>query len=186
MLAGVLFDQPTNAINRNFTMFRIKTRAEQVLFSACGFWRTFGSMVKPSALQFSFARSSGPGGQNVNKVNTKVDCRFVLCEASWLAPLERAALKATFPNRVNKKGEFVVVSTQSRSQAENRQDCIAKLQDCIDECEYGVHWEAEGSPSTMPAKKKKKKKKTPAKRVVPVQSSRRRGDPFKQTSKPVR
>ena len=78
-------------------------------------------------LQISFSRSSGPGGQNVNKVATRVEVRFHLESAAWIAPPTRARLAALYPRRLNREGEFIVVSSRFRSQGRNIEDCIERL-----------------------------------------------------------
>jgi protein subunit release factor B len=90
------------------------------------------SVVSKDFLNFRYSRSSGPGGQHVNKVNTKVDCRFVVKSAAWLTLEEREQLVQRHSNRINAQGELVVVSQASRSQADNLNDCIRKVQELID------------------------------------------------------
>ncbi|DBA81847.1 TPA: hypothetical protein ACH3X1_007566 [Trebouxia sp. C0004] len=72
------------------------------------------------------------GGQNVNKVNTKVDMRIVLDDVAWLEEDAKDALKRREKNRINKEGELVITSTRSRSQADNVEDALEKLQAAVD------------------------------------------------------
>ncbi|CAJ0755117.1 18627_t:CDS:2 [Entrophospora sp. SA101] len=78
-------------------------------------------------LEISFARSSGPGGQNVNKLNTKVDIRINLDKAYWIPEYARNKIKIQESNHINKKGELVLVSQLTRTQSRNIEDCIDKL-----------------------------------------------------------
>jgi protein subunit release factor B len=83
-------------------------------------------------LTIKFVRSGGPGGQNVNKVSTKVGMRFNLKDATeWLPPYVHRRLIEQNPNRVSKAYEFVLSSDRHRTQRQNLADCIDKLTDMI-------------------------------------------------------
>ncbi|KAI1319468.1 hypothetical protein EDD11_004045 [Mortierella claussenii] len=87
--------------------------------------------IPKGLLTLNFVRSSGPGGQNVNKVNTKVDMRFVVDEAMWLPEYVRDRLKSQESNRINKNGEYILTSDRKRTQMANLDDCMEKLHEIL-------------------------------------------------------
>ncbi|CAG5911716.1 unnamed protein product [Menidia menidia] len=78
-------------------------------------------------LTVSYSRSSGPGGQHVNKVSTKAEVRFHLHTADWIPEEVRLKILQKNKNRINKAGELLVTSEMSRSQQRNLSDCIQKI-----------------------------------------------------------
>jgi peptidyl-tRNA hydrolase ICT1 len=115
-------------------------------------------------LTFTFARSSGPGGQNVNKRNTKVELRFKPDQALWLSEDLRRAFQQKWATRINKEGEFVISCQKYRTQEENMRSCVHRLRDCLEEAEAMLT----GHPSKRELKLKKiqKNKRKRYKRAV--------------------
>jgi ribosome-associated protein len=74
-----------------------------------------------------FARSGGPGGQNVNKVNSKAIARVRLDELSGLTPAEAAQAALRLAARLTASGELVVQSDEEREQGRNREAALARL-----------------------------------------------------------
>ena len=78
-------------------------------------------------LHFEAARSSGPGGQNVNKVSTKVVLRWSLDATRSLPPEVLARLRALYAHRITREGELVLQSQRFRDRGRNVADCLEKL-----------------------------------------------------------
>jgi ribosome-associated protein len=78
-------------------------------------------------LRFGFSRSSGPGGQNVNKVNTKTELRIKLEAMHGLSDRAKARLREAAKNRITLEGDLLIVSETERTQEGNRRACMDKL-----------------------------------------------------------
>jgi len=129
-----------------------------------------GLLLPPSAWSFSFSRSSGPGGQNVNKVSTRASLRVsfpALVEAAArFRPLDETLpdrLRTHFDSRMNEGGEVLITSDLTRSQERNRAACLDLLRDL---CQRSL---------VKPRKRIRTKPSRSAQRSR-VESKRRRGE----------
>jgi len=73
---------------------------------------------------FTFTRSPGPGGQNVNKVATKVTLHFDVADSSALSEQHRGRLRETLATRISKEGVLRIVRARHRTQTANRRDAV--------------------------------------------------------------
>lgn len=87
--------------------------------------------LKGEELKISFARSSGPGGQHVNKSNTKAVLRWRPAAASQLPDDVRQRFAERYAHRLNQHGELVLSSDQFREQLRNVTACRSRLRQLI-------------------------------------------------------
>ena len=87
--------------------------------------------VPPSAVTVQAVRASGPGGQNVNKVATKIDLRVDLGAVEGLSDSARARLQILARHRLDAAGQLMMTSQATRNQARNLEDARAKVADII-------------------------------------------------------
>ena len=89
-------------------------------------------MLPPAAdflpeLQFQTSRSSGPGGQNVNKVESRVELRFRLLESQLLTDEQKQVLLVKLASRLTAENELLVVAQEDRSQLRNKETALQKF-----------------------------------------------------------
>ncbi|KAJ3414065.1 Peptidyl-tRNA hydrolase ict1, mitochondrial [Chytridiales sp. JEL 0842] len=114
--APSLFKTPTTI------MFRFPAVIQRGVCATTRFLSNFKiHSIPKEQLEFSFSRSGGPGGQNVNKVSTKVDLRFDIKNVSWIPENVRGRIVE----------QFVITSDRYRTQAQNIEDCMQKLYEMI-------------------------------------------------------
>ena len=81
-----------------------------------------------SELKFSASRSGGPGGQNVNKVNSKVTLKFDVVHSRILSDEEKATILKALLSHLTNDGFLILSSQDKRSQLENKEDVIRKFE----------------------------------------------------------
>ena len=86
-----------------------------------------GNRIPECELSFATSRSSGPGGQNVNKVNTKVEIRLNIKESLYFSLEEKNLILLKLKNRISVNGTLIVASQSERTQLQNRVKAISKL-----------------------------------------------------------
>ncbi|MDA3880285.1 MAG: alternative ribosome rescue aminoacyl-tRNA hydrolase ArfB [Prolixibacteraceae bacterium] len=94
-------------------------------------YNTLNSRRFDNEFVFSASRSSGPGGQNVNKVNSKVELRFNVANSSLLSNLEKHKIAERLKNRINSDNELIITAQSERSQLKNKEKAIDKFYQLI-------------------------------------------------------
>ena len=83
--------------------------------------------IKESELHFSFVRSQGPGGQNVNKVSTAVQLRYNIHESDIPKHIKELFIEK-YSNRISKNGDIIIIAQSHRTQNKNKIDAINRLE----------------------------------------------------------
>ena len=83
--------------------------------------------IADEEISWSFARSGGPGGQNVNKVSSKAVLRWNVNASPNLPPDVKARLYELYGGQITTEGDLVITSQRYRDQPRNREDCLEKL-----------------------------------------------------------
>lgn len=87
--------------------------------------------IPDSDLGFAFVRATGPGGQNVNKVASAVQLRFDLAGTAALGERVKIRLRALAGRRLTEDGALLIIARNQRTQAENRREALARLEDLV-------------------------------------------------------
>ena len=128
--------------------------------------------IPEEEFEWSYARSGGPGGQNVNKVASKAVLRWKAASTAAAIPEPaRARMRATFPSRFTTDGEVVIQSQKYRDQERNRLDCLEKLAEMI----RGALVEPTPRKATKPTKGAKRRRLADKKHQSRKKQSRRAG-----------
>lgn len=89
--------------------------------------------IPESEIKMTFARSSGAGGQNVNKTATKVILHWKVGESDVFSDTEKDRIRIKLANRLNDEDEIVIMAEEERSQLQNRIQALSRLQSLVDE-----------------------------------------------------
>ena len=87
--------------------------------------------IPKKEISFQFARSSGPGGQNVNKVNSKAIMFWTLDDNNSLPEDVKTRLRKAFSTRINQEGVLIIHSDRFRDKPQNIRDCQERLRDMV-------------------------------------------------------
>lgn len=110
-------------------------------------------------LEWSFARSSGPGGQNVNKVNSKAVLRWNARESMSIPAHVRDRFLSKLAHRLSTEGWLVIASDRFRDQPRNREDCLEKLYELLKEALFEPKARKKTRPSFSSKKKTRESKR---------------------------
>ena len=83
-------------------------------------------------IEIKASRSSGKGGQNVNKVSTKIELVFDVNNSELLSDEEKSVVQQKLSNRISKEGKLILQSQESRSQLTNKEIAIKKLYELLE------------------------------------------------------
>ena len=117
----------------------------------------FGSLDQE--LDISFSRSSGPGGQNVNKVNSKAQLKFNITNSLILNDLQKSMLSKKLQSKLSESGDLSLMSQTSRSQLENKEIVIIKFYKLINKALKPVKKRYKTKPTYASIEKRLKSKK---------------------------
>jgi ribosome-associated protein len=110
-------------------------------------------------IKFNFVRSSGPGGQNVNKVATAVLLRFKVSQAVSLPDDVRLRLQEINRNKLNHQGELLIKASRFRTQERNKQDALNRLIALIKQAALPIKQRKKTKPNKGAVQERLNKKK---------------------------
>lgn len=131
------------------------------------------TFIQEDELEFTFIRSPGPGGQNVNKLATAVVLRFNVAQSASLSEEKKERLLQVLRSRLTISGELIIKAHRYRTQNRNKEDAIHRLQAFVTEALKPIKKRKKTKPSQSAIEQRleNKKKRSQTK-------SRRQRDPY--------
>lgn len=121
--------------------------------------------------KFTSSRSGGPGGQHVNKVNSRIELHFDLEESDVFTPAEKRIIKHKLANRINTDGKIFLASGEKRSQWQNKERVIQRFFELVE-------------LALTPRKKRIKTKPTKASRIKRIEGKKQLSEKKKRRKRP--
>ena len=120
-------------------------------------------VIDARELKFTFARSSGPGGQNVNKVNSKAILHWNVSSSASLSYEVKTRFLIKFKNKISVTGDFFISCDRFRDKNKNVQDCIERLEEYV-------------SSVLIPEKERKETKPKPSQKRRRLHTKKKRSE----------
>ncbi len=126
-------------------------------------------LIPENELEFSFARSGGPGGQNVNKVSSKAILKWNIDANTSIPESVKSRFRSSFANRVAADGNVVIASDEYRDQPRNIENCRQKLAQML----ASVEKPPKPRRATKPTRASKERRLAGKKRDAEIKAGRR-------------
>lgn len=115
---------------------------------------------------FKTSRSGGKGGQNINKVSSKVELNFNFAESNLFTEEQKKRIREKLSNRISASGQLQVICEEERSQLQNKQHCLDKLIILIQRALHVEKPRKATKPSRSDIEKRLKQKQLQAKKKI--------------------
>ncbi|HET9217548.1 MAG TPA: alternative ribosome rescue aminoacyl-tRNA hydrolase ArfB [Terriglobia bacterium] len=133
-----------------------------------------GVEIPENELEFIASRSGGPGGQNVNKVSSRITLRFDLERTTALSDEQRARIRAKLASRISNEGVLQISSQRTRSQELNREDALSRFAELLRDAlrVEKARVKTKATRASHEGRLKEKKERTSVKRARAIKGSR--------------